>query len=306
MKKILILAGFILCGNLLKAQQLPQITQYMINDYAINPAIAGMHDFYQVKTTIRNQWAGVTDAPRTTILSIYGSKGEHVGLGGLVFNDQTGPTSRIGGSASYTYSFALTKSMEMAFALSGGVTQFKITKQGLNIEHQNDPLMLGGDVVRTLPDATFGFNIFGDNWHIGAALPQLLSANLNLMDDDFSRIYKSESEGSLKRHIYVLGAYEHSFNSHWSLEPSVLMKTVSGAAMQLDLGAKTTYNDNLWVGMNYRNNGELAALVGYSIQERYIIGYSYDMMSALGPSHEFMLGIRFVEAEESEVLKNQN
>jgi hypothetical protein len=74
--------------------------------------------------------------------------------------------------------------------------------------------------------------------------------------------------------------------------------------MQLDLGVKTTYNDNLWLGMNYRNNGELAALVGYSIQERYIIGYSYDMMSLLGPSHEFMLGIRFVEAEESEVLKN--
>ena len=50
MKKILILAGVILFGNLLKAQQLPQITQYMINDYAINPAIAGMEDFYQVKT----------------------------------------------------------------------------------------------------------------------------------------------------------------------------------------------------------------------------------------------------------------
>jgi hypothetical protein len=74
--------------------------------------------------------------------------------------------------------------------------------------------------------------------------------------------------------------------------------------MQLDLGAKTTYNDNLWVGMNYRNNGELAALVGYSIQERYIIGYSYDMMSALGPSHEFMLGIRFLEVEKLEGLKN--
>ena len=116
MKRILILAGVILFGNLSKAQQLPQITQYMINDYAINPAIAGMQDFYQVKSTIRNQWTGVTDAPRTTILSIYGGKGEHVGLGGLVFNDQTGPTSRIGGSASYTYSFALTKSMEMAFA----------------------------------------------------------------------------------------------------------------------------------------------------------------------------------------------
>jgi type IX secretion system PorP/SprF family membrane protein len=303
MKKILILAVIICFGSVLKAQQLPQITQYMINDYAINPAVAGMEDFYQVKTTIRNQWVGLTDAPRTTMLSIYGSKSRNVGLGGLVYNDQTGPTSRIGGSASYTYSFSLTRSMKMAFALSGGFTQFKITKQGLNVLDANDYLLIGNDVVRTAPDATFGLNLYGKKWYIGAAIPQLLSSNLNLMDNDYTRIYNEVSEGSLERHIYVLGAYEHAFNPYWSVEPSVLIKTVSGAPMQLDLGIKTTYNDNLWVGMNYRNNGELAALVGYSIQERYIIGYSYDMMSALGASHEFMLGIRFIALEESDIIR---
>ena len=45
----------------------------MINNYAVNPAIAGMHDYYQV-VTIRNQWVGINDAPRTTILSIYEGK----------------------------------------------------------------------------------------------------------------------------------------------------------------------------------------------------------------------------------------
>lgn len=74
MKKLLVLAIIICCGSILKAQQLPQITQYMINNYTINPAIAGMYDYYQVKTTIRNQWAGINDGPRTTILSVYGKK----------------------------------------------------------------------------------------------------------------------------------------------------------------------------------------------------------------------------------------
>ena len=109
MKKISILIIAICFSGMLKAQQLPQLTQYMINNYAVNPAVAGMYDYYQAKTTIRNQWVGITDAPRTTLLSIFGSKSEHVGLGGLVFNDQTGPTSRIGCSASYTYSFPITK-----------------------------------------------------------------------------------------------------------------------------------------------------------------------------------------------------
>ena len=87
MKKILILSGLIYLGNILNAQQLPQVTQYMINNYIINPAVSGMEDSYQLRTTIRNQWVGVADAPRTTILSIYGSRNENVALGGMVFND---------------------------------------------------------------------------------------------------------------------------------------------------------------------------------------------------------------------------
>ena len=63
MKKISILIMAICFGGMLKAQQLPQITQYMINDYAINPAVAGMYDYYQVKTTIRNQWVTEENLP---------------------------------------------------------------------------------------------------------------------------------------------------------------------------------------------------------------------------------------------------
>ena len=79
MKRISILLFVICFGGLLKAQQLPQITQYMNNNYVINPAVAGMYDYYQVNTTIRNQWAGINDAPRTSVISIYGRHSEHVG-----------------------------------------------------------------------------------------------------------------------------------------------------------------------------------------------------------------------------------
>ena len=50
MNRKIILVLFALCfGGMMKAQQLPQITQYMINNYAVNPAVAGMQDYYQVK-----------------------------------------------------------------------------------------------------------------------------------------------------------------------------------------------------------------------------------------------------------------
>ena len=300
MKRISILLFVICFGGLLKAQQLPQITQYMNNNYVINPAVAGMYDYYQVNTTIRNQWAGINDAPRTSVISIYGRHSEHVGLGGTVYNDVTGPTSRIGGAASYTYAFQLTQKVKLSLALQGGFTQFKIIKN-IPVRDPNDPLMLGGDVVRTLPDATFGFNVSGNKWYIGAAIPQLLSSELKLMDDDFARIYDTTSQnGKLASHIYVLGSYTYDINPAISIEPSFFLKSVAGAKTQIDFGVKSEYKEMIWVGMNYEMNNDLssiAALLGYKINDRFNIGYSYGMPSSAtssyhSGSHEFMLGIK--------------
>jgi type IX secretion system PorP/SprF family membrane protein len=300
MKRISILFFAICFGGVLKAQQLPQITQYMNNNYAVNPAVAGMYDYYQVNTTIRNQWVGMNEGPRTSLISIYGKHSNNVGLGGTVYNDVTGPTSRIGGSASYTYAFPLTTKMKLALALQGGFTQFKIIKD-LQTEHQNDPLLEGGDVVRTLPDATFGLNLSGDKWYIGMAIPQLLSSELQLMDDDFARIYDTTSQnGKLASHIYVLGSYRYDINPAISIEPSFFLRSVAGAKTQIDLGIKSVYKEMLWLGMNYKMNNNLssiATLIGYTINDRFNIGYSYGMPSSAtsnyySGSHEFMLGVR--------------
>jgi len=302
MKKISILFFAICFGGFLKAQQLPQITQYMNNNYAINPAVAGMYDYYQVNTSIRNQWVGINDAPRTTVISIYGKHSDNVGLGGTVYNDVTGPTSRLGGSASYTYAFSLTAKMKLSLALQGGFTQFKLIKSELSVKQAGDVIIMGGNIVRTLPDATFGLNLSGDKWYIGAAIPQLLSSELRLMDNDFARIYNTTSQnGQLASHIYVLGSYTYNINSAISIEPSFFLRAVAGAKTQIDFGIKSEYKELFWLGMNYNMNNDLssiAALLGYNINDRFNIGYSYGMPSSAtsnyySGSHEFMLGVRF-------------
>jgi type IX secretion system PorP/SprF family membrane protein len=308
MKKIVALFFTIGFGTVVYAQQLPQLTQYMINNYAINPAIAGMHDYYQVNTTIRNQWAGINDAPRTTILSIYGKKNDHVGLGGVVYNDQAGPTSRLGGNISYTYHLSLSSEVKAAFALAAGFSQFKILKEGLNFEDNFANEAQGGDIVRTVPDATFGFNTYGKNWYLGLSIPQLLSYSPDLYDRNYFDNYNEESEGKLERHYYVLGAYKYQIDPFWSIEPSLLLKSFKAAPTQFDIGVKTTYDDKLWFGGGYRTNGDILCLLGYTINERYILGYSYDISTgdigaASNGSHEFMLGIKFITNRESEILK---
>ena len=308
MKKLTLLFVSIFMGSMLQAQQLPQLSQFMINDFAVNPAIAGMDDYYQIKTSVRNQWVGIEDAPKTTLLSIYGRSSEHVGLGGSVFNDQVGPTSRAGASLTYAYHLNLTSEVKMALALSGGFTQFKIDKVGWNTYHADDPLMDGAENVNLVPDATFGLNIYDkDKWYLGFSVPQLLNSKLTLIDEDFANNISLDMDGSLSRHIYVMGMYNIQLSHYWDLQPSVLFKTVSNQN-QIDIGLKTIYSDKFWMGMDYRNNGDISALLGFIIQDKFMIGYSYDIPNSdisqyTTGSHEFMFGITFRPSTENQIMR---
>ena len=306
MKKLIILLITVGLSWTVSAQQLPQLTQYMITNYTINPAVAGMQDYYQVNTTVRNMWGDI--GPKTTILSIYGKKGENIGLGGMVYNDEVHGSSKIGGNISYAHHFSLSSNIKTSLALSAGFVQYKLIVSQLEYANQNDPLFLGGDVVRTIPDAVFGINTYGENWYIGLSIPQLLSTNVDFIDEDFYVNYNKEGEGQLNRHYYILGAYNHVLNPFWSIEPSLLFKNAT-TDTQFDFGVKATWDDKLWFGTGYRSNGQMTALAGYSIQDRYIIGYSLDMGgaagSAFGPTHEFVLGIKFRSLKEKEILKEK-
>lgn len=308
MKKLTLLFVSIFMGSMLQAQQLPQLSQFMLNDFAVNPAIAGMNDYYQIKTSVRNQWVGIEDAPKTTLLSIYGKSSDHVGLGGSVFNDQVGPTSRAGASLTYAYHLNFTDEVKMSMALSGGFTQFKIDKVGWNTFHTDDPLMDGAEAVNLVPDATFGLNIYEeDKWYLGIAVPQLLNSKLTLIDEDFVNNISLDMDGSLSRHIYLMGMYNLEIDHYWDLQPSVLFKTVSNQN-QIDMGLKTVYSDKFWMGMDYRTNGDISALLGFIIQEKFMIGYSYDIPNPdisqyTSGSHEFMFGVTFRPSTQNQIMR---
>ena len=50
------------------AQQRPHYTQYILNNYILNPAISGIENYTDVKLSARDQWVGLNGAPRTAYL----------------------------------------------------------------------------------------------------------------------------------------------------------------------------------------------------------------------------------------------
>ena len=66
----------------INAQQLPVFTQYIFNKYIFNPAVTGTEDNFSATANYRYQWQGITDAPRTYIMSVHGPhKFKSFGLG---------------------------------------------------------------------------------------------------------------------------------------------------------------------------------------------------------------------------------
>lgn len=58
------------------AQQLPINTNYVLNNYAYNPAVAGSKPHAVASVNYRNQWVGFQDAPKTYMVSLHSTVGK--------------------------------------------------------------------------------------------------------------------------------------------------------------------------------------------------------------------------------------
>ncbi len=293
MKKIFIALMFIAGGYWAQAQQLPQYSQYMINDYLLNPAITGTRDYYEVKANNRYQWVGIDDAPRTYILSVHGPhKKKSMGLGGAVFSDVTGPTSRVGAYLSYAYHLKLSENLKLSMGLSGGILQFKIDGTKITLLEDGDPALTQSVQSFITPDATFGMHLYHDKWYFGVSAPQLIGQKIKFFEAQDPLL------SNLARHYMAMGAYRFDLGDDFSIEPSFLLKYVSPVPMQIDLGAKISYRDQFWLGGAYRFDDAISAVLGITLTKNLQFAYSYDISTSnlqnySSGTHEVMIAARF-------------
>ncbi|MCC6541899.1 MAG: type IX secretion system membrane protein PorP/SprF [Flavobacteriales bacterium] len=271
-------------------QQLPQLTQYQFNDYVFNPAVAGSRPFFEIRSGHRYQWVGIQDAPRTFTFSGITPIGEKMGVGGYLFTDIVGPTRRTGIQFSYAYHLRLTETMKLSLSVSAGLLQFLIDGSKIEFHDPNDPVMddqLRGEL---LPDAKFGFHLYGERFWFGATAPQLLRNKVYFLDESRETLSRMED------HYYAMGGYRFPIGEDWRIEPSVLVKYTSPVPAKIDINATVRYKDTVWLGAGYRTNDAYCAMVGYWLKKTFQFGYSYDIITSnlrnhSSGTHEVMLAI---------------
>jgi type IX secretion system PorP/SprF family membrane protein len=276
------------------AQQLPQYSQYMLNDFVLNPAIAGRSDYWEVKSNNRYQWVGITDAPRTYILSLQGPlKNKNMGLGGTVFTDIVGPTRRTGLNMAYAYHVKLNSKYKLSLGLDAGILQYAVDGSKILTHDAGDPVMSPNYQSAIAPDLGAGAYFYSDKLYVSLGFPQLYNANLKFFNDQTTK------NSLLASHFYGLAGYRIKMGEDFTLEPMVLVKYVTPAPLQVDGGLRVSYQGKVWLGANYRTDDAVSAVVGYMFSQWLMFGYSYDY--SITPlrkyntgTHEVMLGMRFM------------
>lgn len=274
------------------AQQLPQYTQYMLNEFAINPAVAGKEEFADVRSNNRYQWVGITDAPRTYMLTVHGPmKLKNMGLGMNLFTDIVGPTRRVGLNFSYAYHIKLNEETKVSLGLSAGVLQWGIDGHKLQLHDAGDENLLTQYQTTYVPDFGAGVLVYSKKYYIGIAVPQMYQSKINLYPG-------VESKSKLVTHFNANGAYKFNLDDDFIIEPSFILKYATPAPMKLDVGVRGIYREQVWLGAAYRHNDAVTALIGYLYKNYLMIGYSYDFSTTnirrySSGTHEVMLGLRF-------------
>ena len=166
------------------SQQLPQYSNYMINDYVLNPAIGGSNSYFEGKSNNRYQWIGITDAPRTYVLSVDGpTKSLNMGLGGILFTDIVGPTRRTGFYLSYAYHLKVSPKVRVSFGLSAGILQFMVDASKIQLHDQGDMVISNGVQSVLMPD--FGAGVYAystdKKWYAGASVPQIFQEQIKYL-----------------------------------------------------------------------------------------------------------------------------
>jgi type IX secretion system PorP/SprF family membrane protein len=304
----LLIFFLVVCVQAVFAQQRPQYSQYMLNNFILNPAITGIEDYADIRVSNRRQWVGLDGAPVTYYLTAHTplNKGfgstqyhralAHHGIGATFHTDKTGPLRRTGVSFSYAYHLPLTNAINISGGASVGIIRNSINANDLEFGNGSDPLAGGGDLNNNIVDLNLGLWIYSRNFSVGVAGAQLLE-NVG----SFSAAEEERAALDLQRHYFATASYRFEPTATLDVIPSVMLKLADPSPASVDVSLRTIYDERFWIGGAYRHNDAIVGMVGVYVSPLLDVSYSYDATTSnlnkvSAGTHEVVVGFKLLNS----------
>ena len=310
------------------AQQKPHYTQYVLNNYIVNPAFTGIENYTEMKIGYRQQWTGLDGAPTTSYLTIHaplGKKDErltptsmprsgvnlrgvdylkesepaapHHGIGFQLIQDNIGPIKTTSALATYAYHMALSNNTNLSGGFGVGVSRINLDRNKLNFGTPNpiDPSVSSSltTLSKSKLDLNAGLLLYSPRYYAGLSVLQILPEDLTFANNTLST-----TSGKRVPHIFFTSGYKAFLDDDFTLIPSIMVKYIQPTPVQVEVNAKLQYQNLVWAGASYRFKYGFAGMLGANITPNISLGYSYDytttrLNTVTSGTHEIVLGFIF-------------
>ncbi|HEX4877199.1 MAG TPA: type IX secretion system membrane protein PorP/SprF [Chitinophagaceae bacterium] len=255
------------------AQQLQTSSMYDLQGVYHNPSTAGTQETNIVGASYRTQWSGFSGSPKTaTVFGSFELPAQKIGLGGYIYQDKTGPTSRTGIQLAFAKHIPLNNGGKVSLGIEARGLQFAIDRAKLTETLGADPA-LGTAENRFKFDAGFGISYTGKKLQLGVSASQLIQSKL----DFYSGNLAPTEEARLYRHYYFHGAYKWNVDGQTTITPSALVIYLPNAPTMYQFGARVEHNNVFWWGLGYRVEQSFILSAGVHINKKFTVGYSFDI-----------------------------
>jgi type IX secretion system PorP/SprF family membrane protein len=323
MKRLIILIIAFNCSTTVFAQQKPHYTQYIMNQYIINPALSGIEMYADIKMSYRHQWVGIDDGPKTSYFTIQGPLGNvaeknipttlrmpkdnsrgtdywddykagaaHHGWGLQIINDRTGPLSNLSAQVTYAYHLPISEQYNLSAGLGAGASQLRLDPSKLRFATTVDPAVASTNIINKIrPDISAGVYLYGPTVFAGVSAQQIVPTKIEFVNNITRTI-----SGKAVPHLFGIVGYRANLGEDVNIIPSVLVKKVWPSPVQVEGNVKLMYLDKVWAGATYRHKDGVSAMLGMYIGNNLNLGYSYDyttsgLQTYSKGTHEVIIGM---------------
>ena len=321
MKKIIGLFICVIAINYSYAQQAPQYSQYLRNQYMVNPGAAGVYDFTDVTVSARMQWLGFSNAPMTTYASatsqlskkpkvrynpslristgpvknpeIKTGKMVHA-VGGQLIGDQWGAFRRVNFAGTYALHLPVATGCMLSFGTRVGISNNTFIQERAVAKNYTSDVTYTDYTAnlanRNIVNLGVGLYFYSQRFFFGVSGDQLTK--------DMITFGSSSINFDTKIHANITGGCKFNISDSLTLTPAFLVKYMSPAPMSVEGSLQLEYREWLWCGASYRHKDAIVVMAGLNISRRFKFGYSFDYSinrfnNYCAGGHELVLGIMF-------------
>ncbi|MBL7733241.1 MAG: PorP/SprF family type IX secretion system membrane protein [Chitinophagaceae bacterium] len=273
MRKYIVCALFL--GSVAPAmgQQLQTSSMYDLQGVFHNPSTAGVRNS-MAGVSYRTQWSGFSGSPRTaTAFGSFAMPSLKIGIGGYVYNDKTGPTSRTGLQLAFAKHIPAGEG-KFSLGIEARGQQYSLDRAKLTATLGADPA-IGTAENRFVFDAGFGVSYTGKRLQLGASVSNLVQSKLGFYTGNLS----TSEQARLYRHYFFHGSYKWNADESTTITPNFLVIYLPNAPTEFQGGVRVEHKELFFWGLSLRAKQSFMLSAGLHINKKFTIGYSFDIYS---------------------------